>query len=103
MPTIYVNSVAQYLELYVPQDVVNNLDSLESCTGELLKPDGSLLVERPVAPSASARTVSYTTQAGELDQPGRYELRAKFTCPGGRVWRSDPLAFRVWPLDRQGT
>lgn len=66
---------------------------LEFCFG---KPDGTVITRTPAfVTDGTDGQLTYTTQSGDLDQSGPWQLQVHYVLAGGADRRADVLRFSV--------
>jgi len=101
MSATYQHSVGIEISITLPSWALNTVDA--SLTAKLVKPDGSTLFKDDTdVIQTNWPVVVYTTKHGELDQVGLYKwaLTLRYT---GKEFPLDPIQFRIWPQDREGS
>jgi hypothetical protein len=86
---IYVGDTGTVITLDCGQDI----SSATVRTIEVRKPDGT--TASWTAAASGTDSITYTTQAGTLDQHGEWVLQAKVTLPTG-VWLGASVAVTVY-------
>lgn len=97
---IHQYAIGQAIAVTVPSDV--SLTNV-SFAMRFTKPDGSVVEMTPLVVVGSV--VTYTTVAGDLDQPGDYSAVVEVSYPspgnGSRLYL-EPKSFTVWPRGASG-
>jgi len=101
MSATYQHSVGITIVITLPEWALNTVDA--SLSAKLVKPDSSsLFKDDSDIVQTDWPVVVYTTKKGELDQVGLYKW-ALTLYYNNREFPLDPIQFRVWPQDREGS
>lgn len=97
MSNIHVGDIGTLFKVTMKdQDgVVVSLSGATSLQVKFQKPDESVIVKTAsLFTDGTDGIVTYTTQSGDLDQPGAWKLQA-VVAKGGGQWSSDLIKFKV--------
>lgn len=89
MTKTYVGDTGTVIEL----DTGVSLAGASALSIEAAKPGGTTV---SWTATATGTSVSYTTQAGDLDTAGWWVLQARATIGSG-TWLGESVRFKVWP------